>query len=73
MRRRAAGGLTASQVLDRLPAELAPSSELKVEVLARRERVREVTLVLDALVELNRVERRRARLWSSLVDVYRAR
>jgi hypothetical protein len=71
IRRRAAGGLTASQVLERLPPELVPSSEERNPTLARREQVRSVTLVLDALVEEARVERRRARLWSSLVDVYR--
>ena len=58
MRRLLTGGLTARQVHRRLEA---PSDRS----------LREVTLVLDELVQQGRVKRRRLRLGNSLVDVYR--
>ncbi len=65
LKRLLAGGLTASQIQERLATEGA------VGIHQQREAVRQVTLALDALVQRGRVERRRARVGSSLIDVYR--
>ena len=72
LRRRAVGGLSASQVLERLPSGTVPVQEGN-PVIARREAVQGVLRVLDELVQEGRVERRRSRLGNSLVDVYRRR
>ncbi len=72
VRRLLIGGLSASQVLDRLPRELVASLSQETNlVLARREALHAVTLSLDELVQQGRARRRRARLANSLVDVYR--
>lgn len=72
VRRLLIGGLSASQVLDRLPSELVASlSQETNPVLARREAVRAVTFSLDELVQRGQAQRGRARLANSLVDVYR--
>ena len=71
LRRRAVGGLSASQVLERLAPGTVPLEGNPV--IARREAVQVVLRVLDELVQEGRVERRRSRLGNSLVDVYRRR
>lgn len=74
-RRVLVGGLAVTQVFDRLPAEeqagLLGSQDN--EVLARREALDELTFALDELVQEGRVRRKRARMKSALVDVYRRR
>jgi hypothetical protein len=42
-------------------------------VLARRQALEELTFALDDLVQEGRVRRKRARMKSALVDVYRRR
>lgn len=65
LKRLLVGGLTARQIQERLATDDA------LDVHQDREAVRRVTLALDALVQRGRVERRRARVGSSLIDVYR--
>jgi hypothetical protein len=74
-RRLLVGGLAVTQVLERLPAELQRGllGGQPNEVLARRQALEELTFALDDLVQEGRVRRKRARMKSALVDVYRRR
>lgn len=73
LRLRLSGGLTAAQVLERLP-DATQRALLGAEpnpTLARRAALAEVALALDTLVQVGRARRARAQMKSALVDVYR--
>lgn len=73
LRHAAVGGYAPVQVLDRLPEATREALQAGHDnpVLARRAAVEAVTFALDDLIVEGVVARRRVRLKSSLVDVYR--
>lgn len=74
-RRLLVGGLAVTQVFERLEPRLQTRllGDEDNEVLARRAALEELTFALDELVQEGRVQRKRARMKSALVDVYRRR
>ena len=73
IRRGIAGGLSARQVFHRLPTEL--QEELLqtdgTPTQRQREALSKVAKSLFALIDTGRVNRRRTRIGTSMVDVYR--
>ena len=68
------GGLSPVAILERLPAQVVDElSAQESEILARREALQAIVLVLDDLVQEGRVARRRQKLKTTIVDVYRRR